>query len=356
MRRLDAYRNPRLWAAALLAAALTAPAALANEPAAKRAPRGPKEDVSQIGERNVGGGVNFYSLEREIRIGREMAQDVERNAKIVEDPLISEYVNRIGQNLARNSDARVPFTIKVIDSDELNAFALPGGFFFVNTGIVDLAGDEAELAGVMAHEIAHVAARHGTRNASRGQLANMASIPLVFLGGWAGYGIRQAANFAIPMTFLKFSREFEKQADFLGVQYLYKAGYDPASMVRFFERLKAAQKRKRSKVAAAFGTHPLTEKRIEIVQKTIDELLPDQPQYAVTNSEFLNVKARLAQLRGRRVKPQDDPNRPTLRRSAPSGTIEVEEAAAGGEEDAGREEDDRPILKRRRIAGRRIAD
>ena len=341
------YRKQRLFAAALLAAAMAAPAAPAKDAAAKRAPKGPKEDVSQIGDRNVGGGVNFYSLEKEIQIGRQMAQDVERQAKIVEDPVIAEYVNRIGQNLARNSDAKVPFTIKVIDSDELNAFALPGGFFFVNTGIVDLAGDEAELAGVMAHEIAHVAARHGTRNASRGQIADMASIPLIFLGGWAGYGIRQAAGFAVPMTFLKFSREFEKQADFLGVQYLYKAGYDPASMVQFFERLKAAQKRKTSKIAAAFGTHPLTEKRIEIVQKTIDELLPEQPQYALTNSEFMAVKTRLAQLRNRRVEPEEDPNRPRLRRSAPSETIAVEEADAA--EDAGGE-DDRPVLRRRRLA------
>ena len=340
MRHPARYRLNRLASAVLLAAALTAPAALAKDAVQKREPKGPKEDVAQIGDRNVGGGVNFYSLEKEIQLGRSMAQDVERRAKIVDDPVISEYVNRIGQNLARNSDAKVPFTIKVIDSDELNAFALPGGFFYVNTGIVDLAGDEAELAGVMAHEIAHVAARHGTRSASRGQLAELATIPLVFLGGWTGYGIRQAAGFAVPMTFLKFSREFEKQADFLGVQYLYKAGYDPASMVQFFERLKAAQKRKTSKVAAAFGTHPLTEKRIQIVQKTIDELLPEQPQYAVTNSEFMNVKDRLAQLQNRR-KPADDPNRPRLRRSAPADTIEVDEDAPPAEED------DRPVLKRR---------
>ncbi len=330
----------------LLAAALMTPTALAKNIDPKREPKSPKEDVSKIGDRNVGG-INFYSLEKEIQIGRNMAQDIERRAKIVDDPLISEYVNRIGQNLARNSDAKVPFTIKVIDSDELNAFALPGGFFYVNTGIVDLAEDEAELAGVMAHEIAHVAARHGTRNASRGQIANLAAIPLVFLGGWAGYGIRQAAGFAAPMAFLKFSREFEKQADFLGVQYLYKTGYDPVSMVRFFERLKAAQKRKTSKVAAAFGTHPLTEKRIRIVQETIDELLPDRPQYAVTNSEFMNVKDRSAQIRNRRAKPSDDPNRPRLRHSAPVDTIKVDEDTAFGEEDRGRQTDPQATQNRR---------
>ncbi len=336
----------RTLIAIMLSALLTVPGSLANDQSQKRAPKGPKEDVSQIGDRNVAGGINLYSLEKEIKIGRSMAQDVERHAKIVDDPVISEYINRIGQNLVRNSDAKVPFTIKVIDSDELNAFALPGGYFYVNTGIIELAEDEAELAGVMAHEIAHVAARHGTRNASRGQVANWASIPLIFLGGWAGYGIRQAANFAIQMTFLKFSRGFEKEADFLGVQSLYKTGYDPVSMVQFFERLKAKQKK--GAIAAAFSTHPLTEKRIKIVQTAIDELLPEQAQYAVTNSEFQAVKAQLAKLKNRRAKPSDDPNRPRLRRSAPSDTIEVSEDASSQETKGG--EDDPPVLKRRKLS------
>ena len=332
----------------LLTAALTVPGAIASDETQKRAPKGAKEDVSQIGDRKVSGRLNLYSLEKEIQLGRSMAQDVERHAKIVDDPVISEYVNRIGQNLVRNSDAKVPFTIKVIDSDELNAFALPGGYFYVNTGIIELAEDEAELAGVMAHEIAHVAARHGTRNASRGQVANWASIPLIFLGGWAGYGVRQAANLAVPMTFLKFSRGFEKEADFLGVQYLYKTGYDPVSMVQFFERLKATQKKKKGALAAAFSTHPLTEKRIKIVQTSIDELLPEQAQYAVTNSEFQAVKLQLAKLKNRRAKPSDDPNRPRLRRSAPSDTIEVTEDGSTDESKAG--DDDRPVLTRRKLS------
>src|SRR5712692_8510838 len=172
----------------------------------------PKKDPEAIGDRDVGKGVNFYSIEKEIAIGKGLAQDVERQAKVIDDPVIAEYVNRIGQNLVRNSDAKVPFTIKVIDSEDINAFALPGGFFFVNSGLILKAESEAELAGVMAHEIAHVAARHGTRQATRGELINYGSIPLIFLGGWAGYAIRQAAAIAVPMGFLRFSRGMEAEA------------------------------------------------------------------------------------------------------------------------------------------------
>lgn len=308
---------------------------------AKRAPKNAKEDVAQIGERGVGKAVNFYSLEKEIQLGRQLAADIERNAKIVDDPVIAEYVNRVGQNLVRNSDARVPFTIKVIDSDEVNAFALPGGYFYVNTGLIELAQDEAELAGVMAHEIAHVAARHGTRNVTRARLMQYASIPLAFIGGWAGYGVQQAASFALPMTLLKFSRQFEKDADFLGVQYLYKTGYDPASMVQFFERLKARQKKKPNAIARAFRSHPLTKDRIKAVQKTINELLPEQQQYAVTSSEFQDIKARLAKLRQRRKPTAIDPDRPTLRRRT------SDEPILPGDVDQDSEEDERPTLKRR---------
>ncbi len=329
-------------------------AALAVSPSAfgkveKKEPKKPKEDVEAIGERDVGKGINFYSIEKEIALGKQLAAEVERNAKIVDDPVIAEYVNRVGQNLVRNSDARVPFTIKVIDSDEINAFALPGGYFYVNSGLVKLAGGEAELAGVMAHEIAHVAARHGTKQATKGQITNLATIPLIFLGGWTGYGIRQAAGLAVPLTFLKFSRNFEREADFLGVQYLYKTGYDPASMIQFFERLKAQKKKKtsKSKIAKVFKTHPLTEDRIKRIQKVIDELLPDRTEYAVNTSEFDTVKARLTQLQaGHRSRREElNPDRPTLKRKPPSGKIPTEDdgSPAGGEES----EDERPTLKRR---------
>ena len=332
--------------AALLAVGLCHAELRHPRPETKRDPKNSKEDVSKIGDRDVGKAVNFYSLEKEIQLGKRLAAEVERNAKIVEDPVIAEYVNRIGQNLVNNSDAKVPFTIKVIESDEVNAFALPGGYFYVNTGLIELAQDEAELAGVMAHEIAHVAARHGTRNATRSQLVQYATIPLLFIGGWAGYGIQQAANFAIPMTMLKFSRSFEKDADFLGVQYMYKAGYDPVSMVQFFERLKAMQKKNKNAIARAFSSHPLTKDRIKAVQKTIDEILPERPEYAVSSSEFDDIKARLADLRQRRKPAEVDPNRPTLKRKPNSEPI------IPGEIDAedGAEDDERPKLVRRGIA------
>ena len=332
------------WVMLLTAALAVSPGAFGK--VEKKEPKKPKEDVEAIGERDVGKGINFYSIEKEIALGKQLAAEVERNAKIVDDPVIAEYINRVGQNLVRNSDARVPFTIKVIDSDEINAFALPGGYFYVNSGLVKLAGGEAELAGVMAHEIAHVAARHGTKQATKGQITNLATIPLIFLGGWTGYGIRQAAGLAIPLTFLKFSRNFEREADFLGVQYLYKTGYDPASMIQFFERLKAQKKKKTSKsrIAKVFKTHPLTEDRIKRIQKVIDELLPDRTEYAVNTSEFDTVKARLTQLQAGPRRKALNPDRPTLKRKPPSGTIPTEDdGSAGGEEG----EDERPTLKRR---------
>src|SRR5580693_8758290 len=203
-----------------------------------------EKNPDAIGDRDVGRGVNFYSLEKEIGLGKQLAQEVERQAKIIDDPVIAEYVNRVGQNLVRNSDAKVPFTIKVLDSEEVNAFALPGGFFFVNSGLILKADNEAEMAGVMAHEIAHVAARHGTRQATRGDMINYGTIPLIFLGGWTGFAIRQGAGLAIPMGFLKFNRGFESEADMLGLEYMYKAGYDPVALVDFFEKVQSLEKRK----------------------------------------------------------------------------------------------------------------
>jgi len=306
----------------------------------------PKKDPDQIGNRDVGKGVNFYSLEKEIALGKGLAQEVERQAKIINDPVIAEYVNRVGQNLVRNSDAKVPFTIKVIDSEEVNAFALPGGFFFVNSGLILKADNEAELAGVMSHEIAHVAARHGTRQATRGEIANLASIPLIFMGGWTGYGIRQAASVLVPVGFLKFSRGFESEADMLGLEYMYKAGYDPTSFVDFFEKIETLEKRKPGTMAKVFSTHPMTDDRIRAAQKNIQDLLVAKPEYVVTTSEFNDVKGRLFAMHNRRkIDEKDNGNRPTLRRAPGSSTGQVDADENGKTPKS--DEDERPTLKRR---------
>lgn len=320
----------------LLAITTVAPLSFANDK---------KKDPDEIGNRDVGKGVNFYSLEKEIALGKQLAQEVERQAKIIDDPVIAEYVNRVGQNLVRNSDAKVPFTIKVLDSEEVNAFALPGGFFFVNSGLVLKADNEAELAGVMAHEIAHVAARHGTRQATRGTIINYASIPLIFMGGWTGYAIRQGAGLAIPLGFLTFSRGFESEADMLGLEYLYKTGYDPGAFVDFFEKIQTLEKRKPGTLSKVFSTHPMTDDRIKTAQKNISEILKAKPEYVVNTSEFNDVKGRLGMLHNRRrLDTKEDSSRPTLRRSPGSGTGPIEDE---GDKKAPKDQDERPTLKRR---------
>jgi predicted Zn-dependent protease len=280
--------------------------------------------------------MNFYSLEKEQALGRQLASEVESQSRMVTDPVVTEYINRIGQTLVRNSDARVPFTIKVVDNDEVNAFALPGGFFYVNTGLILAAENEAELAGVMAHEIAHVAARHATKNATKAQIWNLASIPLIFLGGPAGYAIREIVGVAIPMSFLKFSRDAEREADLLGVEYEYASGYDPVAFVQFFEKLHAREKEKQSFIAKAFTTHPMTADRIKRTQHEIATMLPAKSEYIVDTSEFEEVKARLSALMLRHQIDAGQGSRPTLRRRGPEDR---------GSDTSGK--DDRPTLKRR---------
>src|SRR5579864_9075373 len=329
-------RSMKRFCACVLAAALLIPVSFAEDK---------KKDPDEIGNRDVGKGVNFYSIEKEIALGKQLAQEVERQAKLIDDPIIAEYVNRVGQNLVRNSDAKVPFTIKVLDTEEVNAFALPGGFFFVNSGLILRADNEAELAGVMAHEIAHVAARHGTRQATRGEIINIASIPLIFMGGWTGYAIRQGAGLAIPLGFLTFSRGFESEADMLGLEYMYKTGYDPVAFVDFFEKIQSMEKKKPGTLAKVFSTHPMTDDRIKAAQKNIASILKAKPEYVVSTSEFNDVKGRLSMLHNRRrVDTKDDGSRPTLRRAPGAGTGPIEDE---GDKKAPKDQDERPTLKRR---------
>lgn len=277
--------------------------------------QGSNADVNAIGNRNPCAGLNFYSLQHQIALGKGLAQEVERSSRFVDDPVIENYVNKVGQNLVRNSDARVPFTIKVVDSDVVNAFALPGGFFYVDSGLILQADNEAELAGVMAHEIAHVAACHGAKQATKADIAQMAMIPLAIMlpYGWAGYGIYEGTQLAIPMAFLRFSRKDEAQADYLGLQYMYHAGYDPNAFVAMFEKIEAEDRREPGTIPKIFATHPPTPDRIAAAQKEIATILPSRPEYIVDTSEFEQVKKRLqAYESGRKIQEKKNGG-PTLR-------------------------------------------
>ena len=306
------------------------------------------KNIDAIGNRNVGcnkGMGNWYSLDKQVAMGRAYSQQVEHGAKMISDPVVTEYVNRIGQNLVRSSDAKVPFTIKVIDTDEINAFALPGGFFYVNSGLVLAADNEAELAGVMAHEIAHVAACHVAREQTRGNIVNLASIPLIFVpGGWAVYqGTQAALSIGVPLTFMKFSRNFEAEADFLGMEYMYKAGYDPQSFISFFEKIAAQEKKKPGTLAKAFSSHPMTPDRVEHAQQEMKTVLPPRDEYIVNTSEFDQVKGRLASIENRHKVQNDKDNkdRPTLRRATADNPSTDNGSGSGTSTD-----DDRPTLKR----------
>jgi len=303
---------------------------------------GGKDDVDAIGNRKVGGrGLgNWYSIESDIKMGKQYSMMVDSSSKFVTDPIVTEYVNRLGQNLVRNSDAQVPFIFKIIDSDVVNAMSLPGGFVYVDSATILAADGEAELAGVMAHEIAHVCARHATRQLTRSQYANFATIPLIFVGGGIGYAAYEAAGLALPITFLSFQRGFEAEADYLGLQYMYKAGYDPQSFVAFFEKLQAMEKKKPGTLAKTFASHPQTPDRIASSQNEIEKILPARAEYTVTTSEFDDVKSRLASLENRRkVIDNKDGSKPSLRRASSTSNT--------GKDGTTSSDDDHPTLKRR---------
>lgn len=260
------------------------------------------DDVSAVGRRKIGGRGwrNWYSNGSEVKMGKLYAAEIDKSTQFITDPVVTEYVNRIGQNLVRNSDCKEPFTIKIVDSDAINAFALPGGYFYVNSGLILNADDEDELAGVMAHEIAHVCAHHAAREMTRLTYVQFGAIPLIMVGGWAGYGVYEAAGVGVPVYFLKFSREFEAQADYLGVQYMYRAGYDPEGLIRFFQKIESLQKQKPGLVDKVFSDHPQTPDRVLRTQQEIAQILPPRPMYLVTTSEFNDVKARLQRIEDHR--------------------------------------------------------
>jgi len=339
-------------------AAQTAPAASSTDdsaPPAKPDKNAPSpttlKNIDAIGNRNVGcntGAGNWYSLEKQVAMGQQYSQQVEHGVKLIQDPVVTEYVNRIGQNLVRNSDSKVPFTIKVIDTDEINAFALPGGYFYVNSGLILAADNEAELAGVMAHEIAHVAACHVAREQTRSNIVNLASIPLVFVpGGWAVYEATQIAmGVGVPLAFMKFSRNFESEADFLGMEYMYKTGYDPQSFISFFEKIEAQEKKKPGAISKAFSSHPMTPDRVSHAQQEMATVLPPRDEYVLNTSEFDQVKSRLASINNKHKLQNDNTNgnRPTLRRSTADNPTNSPNGTGNG--NGTQPDDDRPTLKR----------
>ena len=314
--------------------------------------KGSIEDVSAVGNRDIGarGMGNWYSTDSEIKMGKQYADEIEKSTRFITDPVVIEYVNRIGQNIVKNSDCKVPFTIKVIDSDEINAMALPGGFFYVNSGLILNADEEAELAGVMAHEAAHVCAHHAAREMTRMNYVQLGSIPLIMLTGysWTGYGIYEAMQLAVPMTFLMFSREFEAQCRLPRyLRCMYRAGYDPQAFISFFEKIQALEKRKPGLVSKAFSDHPQTPDRILHSQEEISHILPAKDEYTVTTSEFDDVKARLARIENkRRLLDNKDGKKPSLRRASTGSQTDPNDPNAQSS-DPNSAGNDRPTLHRR---------
>jgi hypothetical protein len=331
-----------------------------NKEAAKPAPSNPgqplseKEDPRLIGKRKINGGFIASisgGVDKEVALGRQLAADVDRQAKFIDDPVVTEYINRVGQNIVLHSDAKVPFTIKVIDSDEVNAFALPGGFFYVNKGLILAADNEAEVAGVMAHEIGHVAARHAMENQAKGMLAEIGLMAgSIFLGGLGGMLINQGAQFGALLGFMKFSRSAESEADMLGVEYLWAAGYDPNAMSTMFEKLAAKNKKKPGTFSKLFETHPQSVDRMEATRQLVARF-PDKEEYVLSTSEFQRVKNRLLRLSNARasstgdIAPGDDgaPGRPTLKRRSPA----ADDTGTPTDQTTPEKKDDKPQLKRR---------
>ena len=328
-----------------------------DEKLAKEAAKGKRKnsDIENIGNRDINKG-GFHpmtpKLESEIALGRQLSKELEQQVTLVQDPVITEYVNRVGQNLVKNSDAKIPFQIKVIDSDEINALSLPGGFFYVNTGLILAADEEAELAAVMGHEIAHVTARHAAEQQGKASFINILSIPAtIFTGGIAGAIIQQGAAIALPAMFYSFSRSAEKEADRLGLQYMYKAGYDPGASVTFFEKLQARESAKK-KMSSLFSSHPPTEDRVIQNKITIEQELPPREQYLVSTSEFDRVKARLVMLQDQR-QPSEKDKAPSLRRGRPSSRPSQGDDSTTDKDEVKTKPEDRepdpdapPVLKR----------
>jgi len=302
-----------------------------------------KNDVNEIGNRKVAH-KSMISTEKEIGMGKQYAMEIDRSAKLISDPVINEYVNRVAQNVARNSDLTIPLTVKVLDSPEINAFALPGGFLYVNSGLIMAADEEDQVAGVMAHEIAHVAARHWASQMTKMTLLQYATIPLIFVPmSYPVYlGVAQAMNYGIPVAFLKFNRNAEAEADYLGLQYMYKAGYDPSSYPAFFGKVMEEERRSPGSMPSVFADHPPTPDRIIKCEEEIQRILPQKNEYLVSTSEFSDIKSRLRTVlttRKKGAKPG-----PTLEKRQ---TAENKPQAQPTNDEGDKSTDQPPVLRRR---------
>jgi predicted Zn-dependent protease len=306
-----------------------------------------KDDVNDIGDRKVAHR-SIISQEKEIAIGKQYADQIDKEAKILKDPVINEYVNRVAQNLARNSDLTIPLTIKVIDDPAINAFTLPGGFMYLNTGTLIAADEEDQVAGVIAHEIGHAAARHWASQMTKQTLLQFSMIPLMFIPMTAAVymGVMEAYMNGIPLAFLKFSRKDEQEADFLGLQYMYKAGYDPNAFVGFFGKVMDEERRSPGSMAKVFADHPPTGDRIIASEEEIQKILPKKPEYLVSTSEFDDIKARLETVMTQHKRQQKSDSGPTLRKKDPGADkTSTQSGQSGQQTDSGDEQP--PVLKRR---------
>ena len=275
-----------------------------SSPESNRKSSAAKYDAELIGPRARRDTIDLYALEKEHELGRRLARDVEANSKLIVDPAIDEYVNRLGQRIVLHSDAQVPFTIKVIESNDINAFALPGGYLYVDSGLILAADNEAELAALMAHEVAHVAARHDSRMARQKRIWTL----MTYCSGPAGGPVKLAGY----LWSMKLRRRAEREADFLGLEYQYATGYDPLAFVEFFERLHREQNEKDNFIAKALVTHPMTEDRIRRAEQELSTLLPPRDESVVDTSDFREVKSRLADIM--RGAGKSEGGRPVLRR------------------------------------------
>lgn len=279
-------------------------------------------DVEDIGIRVVGEG-----QEKDVKIGQDAINEMKAYGLMppeFEDPKVREYVNRLAMTVAVNSDLRIPVRITVLESDEINAFSLPGGYLFVNTGIIEKADNESELLGVIAHELAHVSARHGARLMRRATIANIVFqaaqvAAMIFTGGVVGIGTYYALQYGffglgmiLDLALLGVSRDYEAEADQLGIQYAWRAGYDTRGFITFFDKM--AREKGYVRSASFFRTHPPFFERIMSSFSEI-EFLPRQRDPQVDSSEFRELREHVKKVRaGNR---EEYGKRPTLKRMPP---------------------------------------